>query len=260
MASVEKINVEISTMPKLNNPKLICGLPGSGYVGKLAVDYLIDKLHGTRFANIYSSSFPPQVSIQPDGTVDLIKNSLYFCKTDSHDLVFLTGEAQPTSAPAEYALAEEIINICKKLNVNTIYTLAAYITGKFSKTPKVFGTGTSTKIVKDFSKYNVMTMDRGNITGMNGVVIGIAKQSGLTGICILGETSGYVIDAKASKVVLEAISKILNLKLDMKEIIKRAEDTEQVIKSIETQAATQTASNQPMQIPPPENKKLDYIS
>ena len=40
----ENISIEFSSMPTLRNPILICGLPGSGYVGKLAIDHLIDKL------------------------------------------------------------------------------------------------------------------------------------------------------------------------------------------------------------------------
>jgi len=110
----EKISVEISSLPELKDPILICGLPGSGFVGKLAVDYLIDKLKAKQFGSIYSSSFPPQVSIQSDGTVDLVKNSIFYCKTNEQDLILLTGDAQPVSAQGEYALATEIIELCKK--------------------------------------------------------------------------------------------------------------------------------------------------
>jgi len=261
MSIDEKISVEISSLPELKNPKLICGLPGSGYVGKLAVDYLIDKLNAKQFGNIYSSSFPPQVSIQSDGTVDLVKNSMYSCKSNEQDLILITGDAQPVSAHGEYALAEEIIGLCKKMNVNQIYTLAAYITGKFPDTPKVYGTGTSSKIVKEFSKHGVLTLNRGNITGMNGVVIGIAKRSSISGICLLGETSGYVIDAKASKIVLETLSKLLNIKFDMSELERRAKDTEEMIKTLRTQAAAQGIPEQSMTMPTsPDEKKLDYIS
>jgi proteasome assembly chaperone (PAC2) family protein len=42
MSLPHRIIVEIIEMPKLKNPSLICGLPGSGYVGKLAVDHLIE--------------------------------------------------------------------------------------------------------------------------------------------------------------------------------------------------------------------------
>jgi len=254
----EKISVEIKSIPDLNNPKLICGFPGSGYVGKLAIDYLIDKLQATQFAQIYSHSFPPQVSIQEDGTLDLVKNSLYYCKGDSNDLVFLTGDAQPVSAEGEYSLAEKIVEICKKMNIQEIFTLAAYITGKFPKNPKVFGTSTSSETIKEFSKYDVMTMNRGNIAGMNGVLIGIAKKSSLSGICLLGETSGYVIDAKASKAVLESLCKILNLKLDMSELDQRAKDTEELIKTIQSQATAQGGDT--LSVQPTDEKRLGYIS
>lgn len=261
MSINEKISVEISSLPELKNPKLICGLPGSGYVGKLAIDYLIDKLHAKQFGNIYSSSFPPQVSIQADGTVDLVKNSLFYCHVDNQDLVLFTGDAQPVSAQGEYALAEEIIELCKKMSVTGIYTLAAYITGKFSQIPKVYGTGTTPQIVNEFSKYGISSMDKGNITGMNGIIIGIAKRSSISGICLLGETSGYVIDAKASKVILEALSKILNIKFDMSELDQRAKDTEEIIKALRSQASAQGSPNQSVSMPSgSDEKSLGYIS
>jgi len=261
MSITEKISVETSSLPELKNPILICGLPGSGFVGKLAVDYLIDKLKAKQFGSIYSSSFPPQVSIQSDGTVDLVKNSIFYCKTSEQDLILLTGDAQPVSAQGEYALATEIIDLCKKMAVNNIYTLAAYITGKFSNTPKVYGTGTSSEIVNDFSKYGVLKMNKGNITGMNGIIIGIAKRSSVSGTCLLGETSGYVIDAKASKSVLEILSKILKITLDMSELEQRAKDTEELIKALRSQAAAQGSPDQPMTMPtPPDEKRLGYIS
>ncbi|WP_182134594.1 proteasome assembly chaperone family protein [Nitrosopumilus sp. b1] len=258
--SDEKISVEISELPNLSNPQLICGLPGSGYVGKLAVDYLIDKLQAKQFANIYSSSFPPQVSIREDGTLDLVKNTLYSAKINSQELIFLTGDAQPVSAQGEYALTDEIINLCKKLNVKKIFTLAAYITGKFSKSPKVYGTSTSSDIIKQFSEYDVSTMNRGNITGMNGVIIGIAKRSSIPGICLLGETSGYVIDANASKAVLESLSKILNITIDMSELEQRAKDTEEIIKTLQAQAASKGSQEQIPQFRPSDDKSLGYIS
>ena len=261
MSVNEKISVEISSFPELKNPKLICGLPGSGYVGKLAIDYLIDKLNAKQFGNIYSSSFPPQVSIQSDGTIDLVKNSLFYCRADSQDLILFTGDAQPVSAQGEYALAEKIIELCKKMAVTDIYTLAAYITGKFSQIPKVYGTGTTSKIVKEFSKYGISSMDKGNITGMNGIIIGIAKRFSISGICLLGETSGYVIDAKASKVILEALSKILNIKFDMSELDQRAKDTEEIIKALRSQATAQGSSNQSVAMPSgSDEKSLGYIS
>ncbi len=259
--STENISIEYSSTPTLNNPVLICGLPGSGYVGKLAIDHLIDKLNAKQFANVYSSSFPPQVSIQNDGTIDLVKNSFYSCKSDDHDLVFLTGDAQPVSAQGEYALADEIINMCNKMQIKTIYTLAAYITGKFSKVPKVYAASTSSEAVEDFSKLGILILNNGNITGMNGVIVGTAKKSSIIGSCLLGETSGYVIDAKASKAVLESLCKILHLTVDMSELEQRAKDTEELIKTLQAQASAQGNQEQLLPYrPSPDEKNLGYIS
>src|SRR6187431_1244671 len=61
--------------PSLNSPYLICGFPGTGLVGKLAVDYLIKELGAIHMADVFSSYFSPQVVIQADGTTNIVKNN-----------------------------------------------------------------------------------------------------------------------------------------------------------------------------------------
>ena len=254
----QRIVVEILELPNLSNPSLVCGFPGSGYVGKLAIDHMIEELKAIPFTNMFSSSFPPQVLIQSDGTVDLMKNTLYYYKGETNDLILLSGDAQPVTSESEYEMAEEIVKICDKMGVKTIYTLAAYITGTFSKTPKVYGTSTVTEIVQEFQKYGVSTMNSGSITGMNGLILGVGKRKGITGICLLGETSGYVVDAKASKIVLETLMKMLDLKLDLIGISKKAQDTEHLVKTIEEQMG-QRAGGESLPMPQ-HDKRLGYIS
>ena len=104
-----------SKLPEMNSPYLLCGFPGSGYVGKFTVDYLIKELNAIHLADIYSSELPPQVTIRDDGNVDLMKNILYYKKgeTNGVDLLFLTGDAQPINGNSEYILAEENLENCK---------------------------------------------------------------------------------------------------------------------------------------------------
>ena len=84
-------------------------------------------------------------------------------------------------------------------------------------------------------------MDGGSITGMNGVIIGIAKLTrGIKGTCLLGETSGYVVDAKTSKSILETLISIIGITVDMANLEKRAKDTEMLIQTIEQQMAGQS--------------------
>jgi proteasome assembly chaperone (PAC2) family protein len=48
---------------------------------------------------------------------------------------------------------------------------------------------------------------------MNGLIIGIAKLHGMQGTCLLGETSDYVVDAKASKSILESLLSVVEITL-----------------------------------------------
>lgn len=236
-----------SVLPELKSPYLICGFPGSGYVGKMAVDHLIEELHAKGLAEIYSTSFPPQVLIQSNGTVDLMKNKMFYVEdagVADISLLLLTGDSQPSNPDSEYLLADEILDIAAKFNASHVFTLAAYITGVFVEKPRIFGTATDTDTIKSFGERNISTMDGGSITGMNGLLIGSAKLRGISGTCLLGETSGYVVDAKASKSILEVLLSIIGITINMQNLEKRAKDTEVLIQTIEQQMAGRTGHQQ----------------
>jgi hypothetical protein len=246
-------------MPTLEEPYLVCGLPGSGYVGKLAVEHLIQELGAKLLADIYSYSFPPQVMIKNDGVADLMKNSMYYWKGNGKpDMLMLTGDAQPSTPEAEYTLVDEILELAGRFNTKTVFTLAAYITGVFVDKPKVYATATDLSLLKEFQSQGILTMDGGSITGMNGLVIGVAKLKNMRGMCLLGETSGYVVDAKASQAVLQSLMDMVDMKIDMKNLEKRAKDTEMLIQTIEQQMQRRgMPEQQPAKQP---SRDVGYIS
>jgi len=248
-----------SDRPKLKSPHLVCGFPGSGYVGKLAIDHLIQELQAKHLVDIYSSSFPPQVMIKADGTAELMKNSIFWWQGAGADLLLLTGDSQPANPDSEYSIAEEVLGIAGQFGTQQVFTLAAYVTGVFVDKPKVFGTATDQDAVKEFASHNISMMDSGSITGMNGLVIGIAKLLNMKGMCLLGETSGYVVDAKASKAVLEVLLEIIDLKVDMANLEKRARDTEMLIHTIEQQMLT-GRGGKPIEGPLQKPRDTGYIS
>ena len=308
--------------PSLNSPYLICGFPGTGLVGKLAVDYLIKELGAIHMADVFSSYFSPQVVIQADGTTSIVKNSLYYVKNNntnnnsdnvnktsknkkeikdtskpdvqlnqsinglpqsiessksttndplsSKDLILLTGDSQPVVPGSEYVLSEQILDLITKFNISNIYSLASYVTGTFVNDPKIYGTATNPEMVKSFRSFNISTLDNGNITGMNGLILGLGKLRGIEGICLLGETSGYVIDAKASKNLLEIVNNVLGIHINMDEMNKRSKDTEILIKNLEQQMMAKSGQF-PQSVPTeeqeeelmfPQNRKsnMGYIS
>ena len=120
--------------PKPSNPVVICGLPGSGYVGKLAVEHLISVFHAKRFKEYHSPSFPPQANVGDDGIVNQVRGEFYHAETgQGRDLLIFTADAQPTSSRGEYELSDVVVQDGKKLGAVLVISLAAFITGNFSE-------------------------------------------------------------------------------------------------------------------------------
>jgi uncharacterized protein len=252
--------VEIEKPGKLSDPILVSGLPGSGLVGKVAVDHLIQQLSARHFAEVYCDGMAAQVFIETNGVASLSRNDFFYWKNTSRgkrDLIFYTGDSQPTTGEAEYELSASVSSYVKtSFLAKELVTLGAYVTGSFTETPKVYGSATDSEYVKRLTDLGVTLMEEGAITGMNGLLLGMAKLQGLRGCSLLGETSGYAVDPRASKSVLVDLGRLLDLQLDLSALDQKAKEAQSVLRSVEDWRAGQQEPD------PTEDKKkrLGYIS
>jgi uncharacterized protein len=223
--------------PKARSPVLICGLPGSGYVGKLAADHLVESFKGKLFEEFYSGSFPPHANVNGQGLGLAIRGELYHCETGQrNDLLVFTADAQPTTSKGEYELSEAVLREAKRMGATVVFALAAYITGGFTPEQRVFGAATSQELLEELTDGGIRAMRGGGISGMNGVIVGMAGLLGMDGACLLGETSGYLVDPVASQVVLEALSRVMKLDFDLKALKDKAVEAKQVMGQIQSMA------------------------
>jgi len=229
--------------PKLKKPILIEGLPGIGNVGKLAVEHLIDSIKATKFADIYCKDFPPQVFISSDGTTELVKNEFYYWKAKNkkqRDLLLLTGDYQGLSSQGQYELCEKILDVAEESGVKEIYTLGGYGLGQDITQPKVLCAATNKNLIKEAKKQGATFKKNepgGGIVGASGLLLGLGKIRGFEGVCLMGETPGYLVDPKSAKAVLKIIMNITNIELNLSALEKKAKEIEviaQQLKEIET--------------------------
>ncbi|MER3601194.1 MAG: proteasome assembly chaperone family protein [Nitrososphaerota archaeon] len=221
--------------PVLHEPVLVVGLPGSGLVGKLAVDHLISLFGGKLFAEIYSYRFPPYLVIKQDGSSRLLRNELYYLHVNdiNQDLIVLTGDAQPSDPVGQYALSDRALDIAESYDAKLVVSLAAYITYSLSSPPiSVYGVTTHSELVPKLQQIGVKVMDEGNISGMNGLVLGLAKLRNMKGVCFLGETSGYVVDPMAAGATLEALGRFLGFTIDVKSLQEKQKEVSEFVKSL----------------------------
>lgn len=223
---MEDVEVRFLEKPKLRNSILIEGLPGIGLVGKLAADHMLDELKAKKFAEFYSPYLPPQISIKDDGTIKLANNEFYYWRGKENDLILLIGDFQGITPDSQYQLSEKIIETAEKFNLCEIFTLGGLGTGDIVKKPKVFGAATDKKLVEKLKKYGVIFRGGGAIFGAAGLLIGLGMQRNISGACLMGETHGQIIDAKSAEAVLNILTKILGIEIDMTELAKKANETE----------------------------------
>lgn len=216
--------------PRLREPTLLVGLPGMGHVAKLAAEYLVEQLEAKPFLRIFSPAFPPYI-VCHDGMVEATQNELYFWKGNP-DLIIYTGNAQPeNSTPgavrAHYEIAEAVLDLARRLGAVRLVATAAYILDRPVEKPRVWAVATDPKTLRELRGLGVQVMREGAITGLNGLVLGIAAERSIPGACLLGESSTpQMEDPRAARAVLEVVSKWLGLSLDMKGLEKRVKSQE----------------------------------
>lgn len=228
-------------VPRLKNPVFIEGLPGVGNIGRVAVGYLVKELNAKKFAQLYSEHFFPFVMLHDDYKIDLLKNNLYYYKAEKRgqrDIVFMTGDCQSLSPNGHYEVVETVLDFIQKLGVKEIITIGGLATGEIEEKPKVIGAATDNKIIKQYKKSGIDFIAGekvGYIVGAAGLFLGLGKERGMRGICVLGETSGFpiVTDPKAAETVLNSITGVLKLKLDMSKLEERVKEMERFIRKVE---------------------------
>lgn len=222
------MRLKIYEEPKLRDPYIIVGLPGIGNVAKISADYLIKQLKAKLFVEFYSSAFPPYVLIGGGRIVELLKNEFYYWKNNrsKNDLMIFTGNTQALTSKAQYLVAEKILDRIEEFKVKKLISMAAYVVDRPVEKPKVYGAATQPELLEELKKYGVTPMGEGSIGGANGLIVGLAKVRNISGFCLLSETlPGYITssgriltDLKAAQAILEVLSKMLEIDIDLKHL------------------------------------------
>ena len=167
----------------------------------------------------------------------MIKDEIFYFNIKEQDFLFLVGPVQPSldvrasSMYEHYEFARTIVDSLKDKGLREIYTLAGINVGerRILSEPKVIIAATSKKTLAEWKKFGVVS-DRpeGLISGAAGLILGIAKEEGLEGACLMGETNARLIygDHSAAKKILELLVKKYGFKIDMNSIEKDSKEIE----------------------------------
>jgi uncharacterized protein (TIGR00162 family) len=232
---MEDIEIDEVATPELTDPVLIEGLPGVGHVGKLAAEHLLEEFDGELVRRVYATEFPPQVSVDDGGVAELTCAEFHAVETDGADLLVLTGDHQAGSNEGHYRLTSTFLDVAEEFGAERAFALGGVPTGELVEEYTVLGAVSDGDLTADLEDAGVefrADEPAGGIVGVSGLVLGLGGRRGVEAACLMGETSGYLVDPKSARAVLEVLEAVLDLSVDYESLEDRAEEMEEVVGKI----------------------------
>ncbi len=224
--------VETLETPKLHDPVLIEGLPGIGFVANIATLHLIRELNATKFAEIRSSSFQDIAIVTENGNMRTPINELYYVRRPNsrNDLIIWFGNTQALTTQGQYELCGRILDLAQQLGCRYVITLGGFRITESKPAPQIYCAASDVETLKDALGLGTKIMV-GQIFGVAGITIGLARLRNLKAFSLLVETLGTSPDANAARHTLAALDKFLDLTVDLGGLESVAEETRKVLES-----------------------------
>ena len=243
--------IKITARPKLRSPNLLAAWPGVGNVAMVIANYLKAKLPFKDLGRLDPAHFFDPIGVQvKDNVVEAptfpqSRFSYWKNPDGEHDLILFTGDDQP---PAKsYELANAIVDVAVRFGAHRVYTCAAAITRiHHTEPPKVWGVGTSHLVSRELAPYHLEYSRNLQIAGLNGLLLGVAKERDVDGVCLLGEVPQYasrVTNPMAALAVMKILVQSLGITVDFAELARLAVDARENLKQVAAQAMEEYIDN-----------------
>ncbi|MFO7791961.1 MAG: PAC2 family protein [Candidatus Saliniplasma sp.] len=201
---------------------LLAGFPGTGLIGGIASEQLINTLELEQIASIESDKFPPTAVIF-DGIPR--RPVRIFCGKGfllvKSDMVIPNDIAEP--------LANKIIDWSLNHGIDEVIILDGIPEreDRDEKETKIWGVLSSRAAEKEAKELDVEIIERGAISGISSSMLLIAHEKNLKAVGMLAEGKQKIPDPRASAALLEKFSDYRNFDIDTTTLIESAEQLEE---------------------------------
>jgi len=236
--------VKLYARPKLNSPNMLAAWPGISNVSMIVANYLEKKLAFKKLGEIEATQFfdPIGVTVR-DNVVEepqFPQSKFYYWRNENgrSDIILFLGDDQPASKG--YALANCVLDVGMRFQAKRIYTCAAAVTRiHHTEQPKVWGVATVPQMTDELKERDLLRRGNLRISGMNGLLLGVAKEREVEGICLLGEVPSHATrmqNPMAALAILGILPKMLDIEIDTFELELLASETKDKMKEMAAQA------------------------
>jgi uncharacterized protein len=236
--------VKISAKPKLKSPVMLAAWPGVGNVAMLVANYLLDKFDFKDLAEIDANEFFDPIGVLSRQHLieapQFPQSHFYYWKNKNgeHDIILFIGDDQPDFKIYDFAGC--VLDFAQSYGVARVYTCAAAMTNiHFTEQPKVWAVATSKPLIEELRKFDLLQNGSIQIAGLNGLLLGLAKERNFDGVCVMTEVpsqTSRMENPMAALAILKTFMRLLDVDVDTRDLAENAKEVAEQIKQAMTLA------------------------
>ena len=217
---------------------VLMGFPGSGLVGSIALQYMVDQLEFSQIGSMNSKYFPP-LAMMNRGVIN-VPVRIY----EKNTIAAIVADI-PIHPMICYEVANGIMDWLMPYKVKEVVTIAGIITNEPEK--RVFGVATSDDALPRIQE-NTIILPIGSISGIASSILTECKVRNIHAYGLLGETINAP-DPRASAAAIEVLNKMFDLGLDIQPLLEQAEEIESTMQKLSEQVQSAETMPKKEQLP-----------
>ncbi len=217
---------------------VLMGFPGSGLVGSIALQYMVDQLEFSQIGSMNSKYFPP-LAMMNRGVIN-VPVRIY----EKNSIAAIVADI-PIHPMICYEVANGIMDWLMPFKVKEVVTIAGIITNEPEK--RVFGVATSDEALPRIQETTII-LPIGSISGIASSILTECKVRDIHAYGLLGETINAP-DPRASAAAIEVLNKMYDLGLDVQPLLEQAEEIESTMQKLSEQVQSAESMPKKEQLP-----------
>ncbi|HJK52870.1 MAG TPA: PAC2 family protein [Methanocorpusculum sp.] len=233
MDITDAVRVE-SLAPTAKEITLLTGFPGSGLVGSIALQYLVENAGFTHLGNI-TSRFLPQISLATNG---LAQAPIRLYEKDNFVAVLADVPIPPQ---VSYEISAGLIEwLSGKSVITELVVIGGVTTGGDGE--RVFGVATTTDGLETIKEQSII-LPALSITGISGSMIIEAQLRGIPAAGFLVETN-FNVDPRAAIEALKILNTRYGFGIDTQPLMEQADQVEAMMHQLANDVQEQENAEQ----------------
>jgi uncharacterized protein len=225
---VEDLKI-ISKPPSGDETIVLIGFPGSGLVGSIALQFLVDQMEFEHIGNVTSKYFPP-LAMMARGVINV---PVRFYEKDSYLAIVADIPIHPAIC---YEVANGILDWLNQYAIREVVAVAGIITNEPEK--RVFGVASNEQSLKMIEDKTII-LPMGSISGIAGSILTECKVRNIQAVGLLSETVNTP-DPRGAAAAIMVLNTMYHLDIDVEPLIEQATEIEAAMAKMAEQVQSQS--------------------